>query len=120
MGLKPDPNESIPITIAGVTDMMKTAYAEKSFKRFVYTSSSAAVVVPAVGGPALKVTEDTWNEDAVKAAWKGPPFAPENAFTVYAACKTQTEQAVWKFFKEHREERPDVIVNTGTDSEFGK
>ena len=83
-------------------------------KRFVFTSSSAAAVSSTIGAPGIKVTEETWNEDAVKEAWAEPPYTPERAAPVYSASKTQAEQEVWKYHTEHQNERPDLVVNTGT------
>jgi hypothetical protein len=56
------------------------------------------------------VDVDTWNEAAVKMAWAPPPYAMDRAYAVYAASKTQAEQALWKFEKE---EKPGFVVNSG-------
>lgn len=78
------------------------------------SSSAAAVAIPngSESGPEI-VTEETWNEDAVKAAWAQPPYGPERSIDVYQASKMQAEQEVWKFHKENQEKRPDLTVNTG-------
>jgi hypothetical protein len=83
-------------------------------KRFVFTSSSSAAVISDPAAPAVEVTEDTWNEAAVKAAWaQDPPHAENRGLVVYAASKTESEKAVWKFHRENRDRRPDLVVNTG-------
>lgn len=113
MSLSPDPNEVIPGSIAGAVNALKAAYGEPSVKRFVFTSSSSAAVVSHPEIPAIVVKEDTYNEASVKRAWADPPYTAERAVAVYAASKTQSEQAVWKYHQEHRSERPDLVVNTG-------
>lgn len=111
MSLDSDPNKVIPGSVAGALNALKSAYGEPSVKRFVFTSSSAAAAKVDEGG--LTITEDSWNEQAVEAAWAEPPYGPDRAGPVYAASKTQSEQEVWKFHKENREKRPDFVVNTG-------
>lgn len=101
---------------------LKAAYAEPAIKRFVLTSSSSAVL-PADTDTYMQpvvVTEDSWSEDAVKLAWAPPPYAPERGLAVYAASKVESEQAVWKYHKEHQLTRPDLTVNTGMFTSFLK
>lgn len=76
--------------------------------RFVYTSSSVAITIPK---PDVKFTISTndWNDEDVEAAWKPGPYGPERALPVYAASKTQAEQAMWQFVKE---EKPSFTLNT--------
>ncbi|KAJ3545214.1 hypothetical protein NM208_g2629 [Fusarium decemcellulare] len=112
MSLEPNPNNVIPTVISGAVNALKAAYAEPSVKRFIFTSSSAAVYMSTPDEPGIVVTEETFNEAAVKEAWAEPPYTVERAGPVYAASKTQAEQAVWKFHKEHRSERPELVVNT--------
>ncbi|KAF9873042.1 aldehyde reductase [Colletotrichum karsti] len=109
--LDPNPHNVIPSSIAGAVNALKSAFAAPNVKRFVFTSSSSAVE-SADDGPDAVITEDQWNEKAVKDAWAEPPYTPERAGAVYAASKTQSEQEVWKYYKEHRAERPDLVVNT--------
>ncbi|KAI9164183.1 Aldehyde reductase 2 [Paramyrothecium foliicola] len=116
-----DPNIVITPVISGAVNALKAAYAESSVKRFVFTSSTGAVVTSTRGAAAIKITEETWNEDAVKQAWAEPPFTPERAGAVYCASKTQAEQEIWKYHKEHHVERPDLVVNTVLPNvNFGK
>ncbi|EEU37848.1 uncharacterized protein NECHADRAFT_54734 [Fusarium vanettenii 77-13-4] len=117
----PDPNEVIPQAIAFAENALKSAYKETSVKRFVLTSSSSAAVLSVPGAPGVEVLEDTWNEFAVKAAWAEPPYTPERGGVVYAASKTEAEKAVWKYHKENRDKRPDLVVNTVLPNfNFGK
>lgn len=106
----------IPQAIAFAENALKSAYKENSVKRFVLTSSSSAAVLSIPGAPGVEVLEDTWNEFAVKAAWAEPPYTPERGGVVYAASKTEAEKAVWKYHKENRDKRPDLVVNTGEGS----
>jgi nucleoside-diphosphate-sugar epimerase len=101
----------IPITVAGAVNALKAAYAEPSVKRFVLTSSSAAAV--GVLESAITVTEESFNTKAIERAWSGPPYEPARPLINYEASKTEAEQAVWKFHKENRSRRPDLVVNAG-------
>lgn len=112
MSLDPDPNNTIPVVISGSLNALKAAYDEQSVKRFIYTSSSAAVYNP-LDEPDNMVTQYTWNEKAIREAWKEPPYEPERGMVVYAAGKTQAEKEIWGFHKEHCHERADLVVNTG-------
>lgn len=111
MSLDPDPKSSIPLVISGSLNALKAAYDERSVKRFVATSSSASVYNP-LDEPGEMVTQDTWNEIAIREAWKDPPYEPERGMMVYAAGKAQAEKGIWRFHKEHRHERSDLVVNT--------
>ncbi|KAM0244213.1 hypothetical protein ACHAP5_006425 [Fusarium lateritium] len=112
MSLDPNPNNVIPGAIAGAVSALKAAYAVPSVKRFVLTSSSSAAVVSLPDTPGVTVTEESWSEGAVKKAWSDPPYERERAGAVYAASKNQAEKAVWDYHKEHRSEKPDLVVNT--------
>lgn len=59
----------IPGVVAGATGILKSAMKEqsRSIKSFVYTSSSAAALVP-VPDEEVVITNDTWNEEAVREA----------------------------------------------------
>lgn len=108
----------IPQAIAFAENALKSAYKEASVKRFVLTSSSSACYLADPSVPGIKVTADTWNETALKAAWADPPYTPERGGPVYAASKTESEQAVWKYHKENRNKRPDLVVNTGENCQL--
>ncbi|KAH7205239.1 hypothetical protein BKA60DRAFT_600049 [Fusarium oxysporum] len=96
-----NPHNVIPDVIAGAMNALQAAYAESSAKRFVFTSSSAAAVSSSNGAAGIKT--------------------PERAASVYSASKTQAEQEVWKYHKEHQSERPDLVVNTVLPNvNFGK
>ncbi|VUC28817.1 unnamed protein product [Clonostachys rosea] len=107
-----DPKNVIPQVTAGVLNALKAAYAEPSVKRFVFTSSSSAVITSHPDVPPTVVTEDSRNEWAEKVAWSDPPHAPDHGGRVYEASKSQAEQELWKFHRENRSKRPDLVVNT--------
>ncbi|GKT60581.1 nad dependent epimerase dehydratase [Colletotrichum tofieldiae] len=114
VGLNPDPNQVIPIAVSGSLNALKAAYSEPGVKRFVLTSSSSAALPS--GSEAYKqphvITQDSWSEDGVQPAWAPPPYTPERAMAVYSVSKAESEQAVWKYHKEHRHTRPDLVVNS--------
>ncbi|KAH7043771.1 hypothetical protein B0J12DRAFT_578336 [Macrophomina phaseolina] len=99
-----NPNNVIPPVINGVLTAAKAAASESSVQRFVFTSSVYSTVMPAVDTK-IVVDENTWNNAAVENAWK----ECADGRTVYAASKTQSEQALWKWLTE---KRPDMVVNT--------
>lgn len=95
----PDPNAVIPKMVAAMENILSTAAQEESVKRFVLTSSSAAVLI-AQANVEVEVTKDTWNDFAAKAAWD--QNAPEElkGALVYCASKVEIERAAWKFVEE--------------------
>ncbi|KAK7417795.1 hypothetical protein QQZ08_011491 [Neonectria magnoliae] len=111
MTFEADPNKVIPGAIAGAINALKAAYQEPGVTRFVLTSSSSAAVLSIKDAPKVVVKNDTWDENAVKIAWSGLPYDEMRPVYVYAASKTQAEQEVWKFHKENRAKRPDLVVN---------
>jgi nucleoside-diphosphate-sugar epimerase len=103
--LDPNPHNVIPGSITGTINALEAAAQESSVKRFVLTSSSAATVFPKPNKSAVRVTTETWNDEAVEMAYqndRGPPYEPERAFPVYAASKTLSEKAAWKFIAEKK------------------
>ena len=103
-----DPNNVVPQTVAGTMTALKAAAKEESVKRFVYTSSSVAATLPKPNTK-FHIDSKTWNDEGVKNAWAPPPYEEERAWAVYAASKTESEKAIWKFVKE---EKPKFVVNT--------
>lgn len=98
MSDSPDPNKVIPTVINGALNALSAAANEPSIKRFVFTSSSTAILIPRLNEE-FTITTDQWNDAAVAAAWAPPPYTPDRAFTVYAASKTQAERATWEFIR---------------------
>lgn len=54
------------------------------------------------------LTDDCWDEVSIKKAWEPPPYEMDRALYVYNASKAQSEQALWKFVREHK---PNFVVN---------
>jgi nucleoside-diphosphate-sugar epimerase len=108
-----DPNVIVTTAVETALAVLKAVFATPSVKRFVQCSSSSAVVgdIPD-GEEGITTTYETWNEGDVKKAW-AEPHEPTKGGAVYAASKTQQEQAIWKYTKEHQSERPDLVVNSG-------
>jgi hypothetical protein len=46
-------------------------------------------------GKEFLINESIWNEEAIKKAWRPPPYEEERGFNVYSALKTQTEREMW-------------------------
>ncbi|GFF38211.1 aldehyde reductase 2 [Aspergillus udagawae] len=105
--LDPNPHNVIPGTISGTVNALEAAAQEPSVKRFVLTSSSCAALIPKPNNP-VKVTTDTWNDEAVELAYRDPPYEPERALPVYAASKTLSEKEAWKFMDE---KKPSFTLN---------
>jgi nucleoside-diphosphate-sugar epimerase len=104
----PDPNILIPEVLTGVTELLHSAAAEPSVKRFVYTSSITACLT-ATANNEVKVDENTWDEESIQKAWALPPYTLERSPIVYAAGKVTAEQALWKFVKK---QKPNFVVNS--------
>jgi nucleoside-diphosphate-sugar epimerase len=45
---------------------------------------------------------DTWNDEAVKAAWDENTPAEAKPFIIYGASKTEGEKAAWEWVKENK------------------
>ncbi|OJD36593.1 aldehyde reductase [Diplodia corticola] len=113
-----NPQNVIPPVVNGTLIAAKAAASEPSIKRFVLTSSSWSTTMP-IADTKVVVDENTWDEDAVKDAWKeGADASPQQGAIVYGASKTQSEQALWKWVKETN---PGLTVNCVLPSfNFGK
>lgn len=104
-----DPNEGIPVVEEGTLNALRAAAKEPSVKRVVLTSSSTAAASPQPNKKFV-IDSNTWNDEAVKAAWAPPPYEGlQRRLDVYSASKTQGEKAAWKFL---REEKPSFVLNT--------
>lgn len=108
LSLSPNPEAVIAPTIAGLVNALKAASQEPTVRRFVYTSSSAAMssVDPNASG---NIDHNTWNSEAVEAAWSSDTPEAFRPVAVYAASKTLAEQEAWKYMKE---QKPAFTFNT--------
>lgn len=75
-----------------------------SVKKFVYTSSLAAVRTEQSYSSDEVVTEDSWNKVTLKDAKKDEGLA-------YEVSKTYAEKEVWKFFKDNEPNFGFTIIN---------
>lgn len=104
-----DPDVVVGNAVKGVLNALRAAKNEgEGMKRFVYTSSSTAATLPRPG-EVFDVTVDSWNAEAVEMAWK-VDAGEKDAFVVYAASKTESERAVWRWAGETEHE---FVINTG-------
>ncbi|KAF7981489.1 hypothetical protein HWV62_33545 [Athelia sp. TMB] len=103
-----DPSRVIDPVVNGTRYILRSAAAEASVKSFVLTSSSFAAVFREKN-QARELDEDSWNTVSVEKAYSLPLDDPNKLAHIYAAGKTLSERAAWKFYKE---ERPNFIVNT--------
>lgn len=105
MSFRTNPHEVVPGAIKATLNALATAAKEPSVKRFVLTSSSTAALIPKPNDPVI-VTVDTWNDEAVAAAYADPP--PTKGLVTYGASKTLGEREAWKFM---REQKPAFTFN---------
>ncbi|EFY97729.1 aldehyde reductase II [Metarhizium robertsii ARSEF 23] len=128
VSMNPDPSAVIPNVVRGTENILTSASKHPAIKRFVLTSSSTAALIPKPNEKCT-VTEgmyfavaiasqepvdpnlqlDTWNDDAVKAAWSESTPAAQKPYVVYAASKTEGERAAWNWM---RENKPHFVMNT--------
>jgi nucleoside-diphosphate-sugar epimerase len=101
-----NPNNVIPEVVAGIKGILESAAAEPSVKRFVYTSSSVAAACTRPNHRFV-VDSSTWNEFAIEAAHKPPPY-DGRGYIVYSASKAEGEKAFWEFVKE---KKPGFVAN---------
>lgn len=97
------------ISVKGTLNAIEAAAKEPAVKRFVYTSSQAAVYF---GKPNVSyhVDENTWNEAAIKAASEPPVSGQPYNLMVHGAAKAKAEQALWQWVHQNK---PSFITNTG-------
>lgn len=67
-----NPEEVIPPTVKGTLNILVSATKEPGVKSIVLTSSSMAALTP-TPNEVIKVTHDTWNDDAVKKSKEPDP-----------------------------------------------
>jgi len=112
-----DPNIVINDVLRALYSVLDAASKSSTVKSFVYTSSASALA-PAVYSVPRKLDASSFNEEAVKKAWAPPPYTTDRAFDVYAASKTQGDQAVLAYSKEKKPHF--VITSVVIGLNFGK
>ncbi|KAL1966625.1 hypothetical protein VTN77DRAFT_4036 [Rasamsonia byssochlamydoides] len=108
VSLNPDPNTVIPSAVKLTLNALQAAAKQPSIKRFVLTSSSTAALVPKPNQEGVVVEKDTWNDEAVAAAWDEATPAEARPYVVYAASKVEAEKAAWKWVETHK---PGFVLN---------
>ncbi|OOQ90562.1 cinnamoyl-CoA reductase [Penicillium brasilianum] len=109
VSMNPDPSVVIPNTVKATLNILKAASKRPTVKQVVLTSSSTAAYTPNANGERTMITQDTWNDAAVEAAWdeNAPPHS--KGYFVYVASKTETEREAFKWVEETK---PHFIFNT--------
>ena len=131
MSFNTDTDVVVSGAVNSTVNLLKAAAKEPSVKSVVLTSSSSAALIPEPNKEFGVVNEgktdpvpeqstiqvqhadlccaDTWNDEAVKAAYDKDTPKDLLPFAVYAASKTQGERAFWDFAKTNN---PSFAVNT--------
>ncbi|KAL8365585.1 hypothetical protein RB595_004415 [Gaeumannomyces hyphopodioides] len=108
--MDPDPEKVVPATVFTMTDLLRTAAAEHSVKRFVHCSTIGTLYhIGTAAGNSVIINQASWNDEAVREAYSPPPHGPEHGLAVYQASKVLAERAAWKLIEE---EKPDFVFNT--------
>ncbi|KAF2724201.1 NAD(P)-binding protein [Polychaeton citri CBS 116435] len=108
VGFEPDPNKIVTPSLIFIENALEAAEKEQSIKRFVFTSSSAAVSQKKIN-EVYDLTDRMWADWAVEAAWAPPPYTMERAHANYYASKVLTEEKLWSYIEERK---PHFVVNS--------
>ncbi|GAA5967391.1 hypothetical protein JCM3765_000511 [Sporobolomyces pararoseus] len=109
VSFSPDVDEVVRDAVEGTLNALRSAAATPSVKRFVLTSSVAAV---GMGGD-KKYGPDDFFIDSIGFAKALPADDPRKGSFAYASSKTQAEQAAWKFVEENKPSFVLNVVNPG-------
>ncbi|EEU49027.1 uncharacterized protein NECHADRAFT_103289 [Fusarium vanettenii 77-13-4] len=105
--ISPDPDTAIPATVEAALTVCRAAAKAPSVKRFVFSSTFWAAVMPVPGDSSTITNLETWNEGMVEAARAPPPYEWSRMLPVFLASKVEAEKAVWKYVEEN--ELPWVV-----------
>ncbi|KAL2675759.1 hypothetical protein Neosp_011950 [[Neocosmospora] mangrovei] len=72
--ISPDPDTAIPATVEAALTVCRAAAKAPSVKRFVFSSTFWAAVMPVPGDSSTITNLETWNEGMVEAARAPPPY----------------------------------------------
>lgn len=110
--LSPDVESMIDDAIAGTLVCLQSAAKEATVKRFVMTSSSAAVRTLADFVGTKPVAADEYADSAIELVKAMPESTPElhRRLATYYAAKVRSEQVFWGWI---RENKPGFVANTG-------
>jgi anthocyanidin reductase len=81
--------------IEGVLNVMKACVQAQTVKRFIYTSSAAAITVNSLEGTGIVVDENNWSDVEFLTSTKPPTWG-------YPLSKTLAEKEVLKFAEENK------------------
>jgi nucleoside-diphosphate-sugar epimerase len=100
-----DVETAVSIGVNGGLNALKACAKTSSIKRFVFTSSSLAATFP---NPDVEfsINEKSYNDEAMQILKKEPN---KKGLYIYAAMKTETEKAMWKWMEENN---PGFVLNT--------
>jgi nucleoside-diphosphate-sugar epimerase len=99
-----DVETAVSIGVSGGLNALKACAKTSSIKRFVFTSSSLAATFPEPNVE-FSINEDSYNDEAMQILKKEPN---KKGLYIYAAMKTETEKAMWKWIEEHK---PSFVFN---------
>ncbi|CAG8019496.1 unnamed protein product [Penicillium olsonii] len=118
VSMNPDPSVLIPNAIKATLNLLNAASKHPTIKQVVLTSSSTAAYTPSPNEERIVVTQDTWNDSAVKAAWDEHTPSQAKGYYVYIASKTETERMAFKWVEENG--NPFVLNSVLPSITFGK
>ena len=103
-----DVDAAVKDNLEGYFNLFRAAKAESTVKAMVFTSTVWAAWTPKANTPAI-VTEDTYNEEAVRVA-ADPTIEPaEKGIAPFMAAKVKVEKACWDWITE---EKPSFTFNS--------
>lgn len=114
-----DPHSTIPIAVKGGLNALQAAFKEPKVKRVVFTSSSIAATFPKPNVE-FSIDETSYNEEGIQRGWNPSPdeHPGTRSLNLYAALKTETEKAMWKWVEENK---PSFVFNSVLPNvNFGK
>ncbi|CAO2647881.1 Nn.00g088030.m01.CDS01 [Neocucurbitaria sp. VM-36] len=109
-----DPDAAIALGVNSALNALQACAKTPSVKRFVFTSSAIAATLPKPNVE-FSINTNSYNEEAVEIVKKEPT---KKGLFIYAAMKTETEKAIWKWMQENK---PGFVLNTVLpDANFGR
>lgn len=102
-----DATTASSIGIKGALNALEACAKAPLVKRFVFTSSSLAAAFPKPGVE-CSINKNSYNEEAVAIAHEQKDPATRG-LCIYAAMKTETEKAIWKWMQDNK---PGFVLNT--------
>lgn len=106
VSFSPDPGPVIAAALAITRAALEASAETPTVKRFVQTSSSAAVGDRP--NEVYDITPETWNDLSVEESKKPGPYGPDRIISSYSASKTLQERSLWEFIKE---KKPGFVAN---------